>query len=395
MTDELKRGSDIHWYQIGSVLGRGGFGITYQATDTNLQSQVAIKEYLPVGLALRDKNGTSLRASADNEDSYKAGLSRFIEEARTLAKFKHPNIVRVLAVFEDNNTAYMVMEYEEGNSLGEMLKTPRYQTEERLVEVFDAILSGLEEVHARNIIHRDIKPANIYIRRDGSPVLLDFGSAREQVVGTHKQMTQYLTPGYAPYEQLDHKAGPQGPWTDIYSIGASLYFAINRKLPSDSFERFTNIVRKKPDSFVPLEQLPDTDRYSDAFVRAINQALEFEAENRPQDIASFRELLSTCRVSIDLDNVEQVEYENSDATVFAPDTYSNNNIHEDSESAEYRETASESAAESSPLAQSFSTFHREDRGRKKSNIIWGNRGLIAGFILGGLCSIIILENVSL
>ncbi|MCB1756172.1 MAG: protein kinase [Gammaproteobacteria bacterium] len=292
MAEQLKKGSKLLWYRIESVLGRGGFGITYLATDTNLQTKVAIKEYLPADIAERKLDSYVIPKTGTDGELYRWGLTRFIEEARTLAKFKNNiNIVRVHSVFEENNTAYMVMEYEQGNDLELMLRTPQYQSEKRLTEIFDAIMSGLEQVHAHNIIHRDIKPSNIYIREDGSPVLLDFGSARQHIAGKSQNMTRIMTKGYAPYEQMDENGGDQGPWTDIYAIGASLYYAIARKVPADSFSRFTRVIQKQPDPLIPARDLPNAAEYSARFLNAIDQALKFDAADRPQSIAEFRALL--------------------------------------------------------------------------------------------------------
>ncbi len=297
MAEQLKKGSKLHWYQIDSILGRGGFGITYLATDTNLQTQVAIKEYLPGDIAERKQDSYVLPKTGTDGEMYRWGLTRFIDEARILAKFKHHNIVRVHSVFEENNTAYMVMEYEQGNNLELMLRTPQYRSEGRLIEIFDAILSGLEQVHAHNIIHRDIKPANIYIRQDGSPVLLDFGSARQHIAGKSQNMTRILTKGYAPYEQMEDSGGKQGPWTDIYSIGATLYYAVARTLPADSFSRFTKVIQKQPDPLIPAKDLENAYEYSPEFVHAIDMALQFEAKDRPQNVAEFRQLLTKAKAA--------------------------------------------------------------------------------------------------
>ncbi|MGH8120275.1 MAG: serine/threonine protein kinase, partial [Gammaproteobacteria bacterium] len=180
----LKPGFQLHWYHIQEILGQGGFGITYLAHDTNLNQAVAIKEYLPVDLAVREAAVSVHPVTAERDEEYRWGLERFISEAQTLARFRHPHIIRVLTVFKENNTAYMVMEYEQGRPLHEILKEKKTLPEEELKNIILPILDGLEEVHAENFIHRDIKPANIYIREDQTPVLLDFGSAR-QSLGEH------------------------------------------------------------------------------------------------------------------------------------------------------------------------------------------------------------------
>lgn len=177
----LPSGYKLHWYVIGSVIGKGGFGITYLALDTNLDQRVAIKEFLPVELATRSNDSHVHPISVDHGDTYGWGLNRFVTEARTLAKFRHPNVVRVMSVFEANSTAYMVMEYERGESLEKLLKAKKIAGEAKLRSVVMPLMDGLKVVHEAGFIHRDIKPDNIYLRENGTPVLLDFGSARQAI----------------------------------------------------------------------------------------------------------------------------------------------------------------------------------------------------------------------
>ena len=175
----LPDGYKLHWYEIHAILGRGGFGITYLALDTNLNHEVAIKEFLPTDLAMRASDSSIHPISDDHTDTFGWGLNRFITEAQTLAQFRHPNIVLVHSVFEANGTAYMVMEYEKGESLEEVYKLNRLTTEEDLLALLYPLMDGLERIHETGFVHRDIKPKNIYLRDDGRPVLLDFGSARQ------------------------------------------------------------------------------------------------------------------------------------------------------------------------------------------------------------------------
>ena len=203
----LRSGYRLAEYTIESVLGHGGFGITYLARDTSLGAQVAIKEYLPHEIANRENKTQVLpNPSRGAVRDYQFGLKNFVKEARALARFKHPNIVRVLRFLEANGTAYMVMEYEEGQSLADYLKRngPRLD-EQTLLKVFIPILNGLHAVHEAEMLHLDIKPENIYLRKDGSPMLIDFGSARQGAVHLQKVA---LTQGYAPMEQYPEKGKP-------------------------------------------------------------------------------------------------------------------------------------------------------------------------------------------
>src|SRR5512139_2730243 len=223
--DALPSQYRLHWYVLERVLGQGGFGITYLARDTNLDQKVAIKEYLPVDVATRRADTTVRPRSDEQAERYRWGLDRFIREARTLARFDHPNIVRVHSVFEHNGTAYMVMRFEEGENFAALLDRKRTLPEKDLMRVLLPVLDGLELVHNAGFIHRDIKPDNIHIRDDGTPVLLDFGSARYALGGV-RTVTILVAPGYAPFEQYYSSGENQGPWTDIYGLGATCYRAI-------------------------------------------------------------------------------------------------------------------------------------------------------------------------
>ena len=283
--DALPRNFELHWYRIDGVLGQGGFGITYLAHDTNLDQSVAIKEYLPVECAMRVNDYTVAPRTDSQDDRYQWGLERFIGEARTLARFDHRNIVRVHSVFEFNGTAYMVMSYENGQSLEAILDRQKTIEEEALLEMLFPILDGLTAVHDAGFIHRDIKPANIYIREDGSPVLLDFGSAR-QSVGRAKTLTILIAPGYAPFEQYYSSGDSQGPWTDIYSLGATLYRAIASVPPIDAIERSKGILGSTRDVLVPAT-LIGKERYAESFLQAIDHALKFSETERPQSIREW------------------------------------------------------------------------------------------------------------
>ncbi|MEL7049609.1 MAG: serine/threonine-protein kinase, partial [Pseudomonadota bacterium] len=202
-------------FKIERVLGAGGFGITYLAEEIALARSVTIKEYFPVDFAARSGEANAAPRSEGSNGDYQWGLDRFIDEAQILARFSHPNIVRVYRYFRANNTAYMVLHFEEGQSLKSWLKAlgraPR-QTE--LDAILEPLLDALDVVHQSDYLHRDIAPDNIIIRKDGSPVLIDFGSARGEMAGHSKTVSALVKPGYSPYEQYAETTKQQGPWTD-------------------------------------------------------------------------------------------------------------------------------------------------------------------------------------
>lgn len=270
-------------YTIESVLGSGGFGLTYLARDNHLECEVAIKEYLPHDMAIRVEGQTVCARSQDWGQDYQAGLKRFLAEARTLASFRHPNIVRITRFFEANGTAYMVMEYERGQSLREWRRRHPVLSEEDFLHMFLPLLEGLELVHNGKVTHRDIKPANIYVREaDGSLVLLDFGSARQTAAATHG-LTTIVTPGYAPFEQY-HSRGVQGPWSDIYAIGGVMYWLVSGERPLEAPARL------KEDTLAPASEIA-RGRFSPSVLAAIDWALQSDENKRPRSVAAFRAAL--------------------------------------------------------------------------------------------------------
>lgn len=303
--DTLQEDSLLMWYRIKTVLGKGGFGITYLATDVNLDRQVAIKEYLPSDMASRDGNSQVL-AEPSYVHEYEAGLKRFIREARTIAKFEHPNVVKVLNVFEENNTAYMVMAYERGKDLKGLLPKNKTLVEDQVLEIIIPILEGLELIHKAGFIHRDIKPGNIMIREDGCPVLIDFGSAHD-TKKSNSQVTALVSPGFTPHEQYTGNADAQGPWTDIYSLGATMYRCICGRNPVDALTRGSAIIKQKGDPLIPATEI-GAGRYSHALLQAIDHAMSFNEEQRPQTISSWKkELLgSTTSQHFKIDTSEQM-----------------------------------------------------------------------------------------
>ncbi len=281
----LPKGYEIEGYRIRRVLGAGGFGITYLASETAIEREVAIKEFLPIGIAMRGKDSVSVHViRASDQDAYEYGLDRFADEARILVRFDHPNIVTVHRFFEANGTAYMVMAYEKGQSLTARLKPDKTLAEHELLNILMPLLDGLEGIHAAGFLHRDIKPANIYLRADGTPVLLDFGSARQALGERSRSLTAIVTAGYAPHEQYSTR-GNLGTWTDIYSLGAVSYRAIAGKPPPEAVDRATN------DPYVPLARSA-AGRYDPALLAAIDTALAFDPEDRPQSVGEWRRMLA-------------------------------------------------------------------------------------------------------
>ncbi|HET7401582.1 MAG TPA: cache domain-containing protein [Usitatibacter sp.] len=280
----LPAGFRLHEYRIDAVLGQGGFGIAYAATDVNLNVRVVIKEYLPEAFACRAADYSVAPRAIHDHDAYQAGLDSFLVEARTLATFRHPNIVRVARFFEANHTAYMVLEFERGQSLKQWRQKRPFVPENVLVELLAPLLDGLAAVHAAGYLHRDIKPDNIHVRDDdGSLVLLDFGSAR-QTASEKAEAGMVVTPGYGPIEQYAN-GGRQGPWTDIYSFGATLFWMVTGRKPIDAPSRLAD-----PDPQPRAEDLC-RGRYTPQFLRAIDWALAMHPTHRPQDVAQFRSAL--------------------------------------------------------------------------------------------------------
>jgi serine/threonine protein kinase/HAMP domain-containing protein len=284
MSYALPTGFRLHEYRFDGVLGQGGFGIAYAATDVNLNAKVVIKEYLPEEFAYRAAdNNVCARADAD-QVFYQAGLDSFLVEARTLATFRHRHIVRVARFFEANKTAYMVLEYERGQSLKSWRKRREIVPESTIVALLSPLLDGLEVVHRSGYLHRDIKPDNIYIRdEDGSLVLLDFGAARQTAVEM-AELGTVVTPGYGPIEQYAG-GGRQGPWTDIYSMGATLFWLVTGRKPVDAPARLA-----EPDPLASAE-VTCHGKYSPQFLCAIDWALRMHPNDRPADIATWRSLL--------------------------------------------------------------------------------------------------------
>ena len=287
----LPPGTRLGDYRLDGMIGHGGFGITSRAFDTQLAKFVAIKEYLPVEVAVRQADGQMVPRSARSAEDFTWGRERFLDEARALARFRHPHIVPVMRYFEANGTAYTVMEFEDGKNVSELLRAPGGRLPADDVQrLAHSLVGGLSAVHAQGFLHRDIKPSNIIIRRDGVPVLIDFGAARQAMGERTRTLTGILTPQYAPIEQyaLD---GKQGPWSDIYSAAAVLHHTIAGQPPPDAASRV---------GVDPYRALAATqaDRFEPAFLIAIDRALAFAPTDRPQTVDEWAALfgLSLSRV---------------------------------------------------------------------------------------------------
>jgi len=271
-------------YRLDAVLGAGGFGLTYLAWDGHLEKHVAIKEYLPAELAMRSQDGTIVPVTTNREYDYQWGLERFLQEARTLARFTHPHIVRVNRYFEANGTAYMVMDYEKGEPMSQLLKREPYPDETKLRAILMPLLDGLRAVHEAGFLHRDIKPGNIFLREQGSPVLIDFGSARHALGGARDNYTAVVTPGYAPLEQYTAD-GRQGAWSDIYALSGVFCRAVTQHSPPDAVSRLRRDI-------VPQMLAAARGRYSEALLEALNWGLAMDEHRRPQSVAEWLPVVS-------------------------------------------------------------------------------------------------------
>ncbi|MDO8973208.1 serine/threonine-protein kinase [Reyranella sp.] len=279
----LKAGQLIGRYEIVSVLGQGGFGITYRARDVQLGREVAIKEYLPSALAVRQDGSTVLPRTTKMADDFGWGRDRFVTEGRTLASLHRvPAIVQVFDFLEANGTAYIVMELLSGATLEDRINTGGKLKPEEVDRILWPLLDGLEQVHAAGFLHRDIKPANILLDAAGNPTLIDFGASRAAMVGRTAAMTAIFTPGYAAAEQMT--SAKQGPWTDIYGLAATIYHAIAGKAPPNAFDRMLD------DTYEPLGKLAPSG-FSPGLLAGVDAGLTVAARDRPQSIAGWRPIL--------------------------------------------------------------------------------------------------------
>jgi serine/threonine protein kinase len=282
----LAIGTRVAEFEITGVVGEGGFGNVYLAFDHSLQRTVAIKEYMPVALASRGADNAVLVQTKRHRETFETGMNSFINEARLLAQFDHPALIKVYRFWEQNNTAYMAMRYYEGQTFKNIVtKTPEIVTEAWLRPILKPLLEALDVLYKIQILHRDISPDNIMIQTTGEAVLLDFGAARQILGDMTQALTVILKPGYAPVEQYAEDSDmQQGPWTDIYALCAVMYWAVTKNPPP------TSVTRMLKD---PIERLQNTPRagFSKEFLAAIDRGMAVKPQDRPQSIAEFSKLL--------------------------------------------------------------------------------------------------------
>ena len=281
-------------YRIDSILGAGGFGVTYKALDTHLETWVAIKEYFPVEWSFRDADGVTVHPNTQGATSgpegqlsdYLWGLERFLDEARVLARVQHPYVVRVKRYFRAHGTAYIVMDYEEGEPLSTVLRDGETLGEDEVRGLLEDVLPALQAVHEQGYLHRDIKPSNLYVRSsDHRVILIDFVAAREAVGRHSKSVTSLVTPGYSPPEQYTTRNDRYGTWTDVYALGAVLYRCIAGHAPVEAAERLLD------DHLEPATKV-GAGRYSTNLLEVIDRALAVRPEQRFLTVADMQAALT-------------------------------------------------------------------------------------------------------
>src|SRR2546429_552483 len=283
VNEPIPVGTRLENYRIVRLLASGGFSFVYLAHDEN-EMPVAIKEYLPSTLALRANGESYPRIPEQDLATFRVGMKSFFEEGRALAGLSHPNVVRVLNFFRANETVYMVMRYERGRTLQEHIHARRGAIKERFIRhVFTLLLNGLREVHSNKLLHLDIKPANIYIRNDSTPVLIDFGAARQTLAQEGPRLSPVYTPGFAPPEQYQNRE-LLGPWSDCYAVGASIFACLANAAPQAADNR------AEKDRYVSAAKMWDG-KYSRQLLETIDWCLELDHMKRPQSVFALQKVL--------------------------------------------------------------------------------------------------------
>lgn len=284
----LPDGLEIAGYRIVKKIASGGFSIVYLAYDAD-GNAVAIKEYLPSSLALRQEGELVPAIAPANLPVFRIGLKCFFEEGRALARISHPNVVSVVNFFRANETVYMVMAYESGRSLQDHILRQRDKglnpilSEKFIRKVFNQVINGLREVHANKLLHLDLKPANIYLRVDGTPILLDFGAARQTLKTDMPKLYPMYTPGFAPPE-LYSKTAQLGPWSDIYSIGATIFASMVGAPPQPADQRKGG--DKMDGHYEKLQGM-----YSSDLIKLVRWCLMIDPLERPQSLFALQKVL--------------------------------------------------------------------------------------------------------
>jgi serine/threonine protein kinase len=279
----LPDGTPLENYRVLRVLAHGGFSFVYLAHDEN-ETPVAIKEYLPSTLALRVNGAMNPNVPEEDAATFRYGMKCFFEEGRALAGLSHPNVVRVLNFFRANDTVYLVMRYERGRTLQQHIISRRGALDEAWIrKTFAELLNGLREVHSNKLLHLDIKPGNIYVRNDGTPLLIDFGAARQTLSDEVKKLPPTFTPGFASPEQ-HAKRDDLGPWSDVYSVGASMYACFAGAPPQAANQRL------EKDTLVPARRAW-AGKYSAELLDTVDWCLRLDHMERPQSVFSLQKAL--------------------------------------------------------------------------------------------------------
>lgn len=284
----LPDGLELGGYRILNKIASGGFSIVYLAQDPE-GLHYAIKEYLPSTLVKREAGELVPLVKPEYQNTYRNGLKCFFEEGRALARILHPNVVRVLNFFRANETVYMVMGYEQGRTLQEVVLSRRgrgdkvVMAERHIRKVFLQVMNGLREVHSKRLLHLDLKPANVYLRTDGSPMLLDFGAARQTLSIDAPKLFPMYTPGFAAPE-LYRKSIPLGPWTDAYGLGATMFACMAGSPPQPADQR--QLGDRIPEQCASFKGL-----YSSALIEIVAWCLKMDPMERPQSVFALQKLL--------------------------------------------------------------------------------------------------------
>ena len=281
--EPLREGAQLGEYRVARLIASGGFSFVYLAHDS-CGVPCAIKEYLPATLRMRTGPAASLSVPDAHKSGFRRGLQCFFEEAKALARLRHPNVVRVLNFFRANGTAYMAMRYERGTTLLEHLQAGNGRLDEVWIRAkFAILLNGLREVHTNRLVHLDIKPANVYLRESGEPMLIDFGAARAALGPDVSDLPPTYTPGFAAPEHHGGR-GRLGPWSDIYSVGACMYSCMSGEAPPSAVER------AQKDGIPALAKRWGT-KYSRELLRIMEACMRLDAEQRPKSVLALQKAL--------------------------------------------------------------------------------------------------------